>query len=465
MSDFDSITHVYFLGIGGIGMSALARYFNHTGCRVAGYDRTLSGLTKELEKEGIQVHYEDSGAEVRKLVSAPEKTLVVLTPAVPADHKEWNWLKENSYPVFKRSEVLGMICNRKKCIAVAGTHGKTTVSTMTAVILKSSRIGCGAFLGGISKNFDSNLILPDAGDEWLVTEADEYDRSFLRLTPDVAVITYMDADHLDIYGTREEMEESFLQFARQVRPGGCLIVNRDLVSAFRNIPGRKIITYSLYDNADFHAADLKLNAENSCYTFRLVTPSGITSEIEMIYPGILNVENAVAAAAAAWNAGADLNEIPKGLIQYTGVKRRFDIRYQDKSCLFIDDYAHHPRELEAFISSVRLLYPGKKITGIFQPHLYTRTRDFALEFAKSLDMLDTAILLPVYPARELPIEGVNPALIRQFMTSGNCILAEKSDIAGFIRDNRPEILLTIGAGDIELLSDEIISVLNNEKND
>jgi UDP-N-acetylmuramate--alanine ligase len=465
MNGFDHIINVYFLGIGGIGMSALARYFRHLGLEVAGYDRIPSELTKKLETEGVGVHYNDLGKEVRNLVNSQEKTLVVLTPAIPGDHGEWNWLKENGYPILKRSKVLGMICNRKKCLAVAGTHGKTTVSTMTAVILKFSPTGCGAFLGGISKNFNSNLILPGRDDEWIVTEADEYDRSFLQLTPDVAVVTYMDADHLDIYGRLEEMQESFLQFVRQVRKEGCLIVNRDLVSAFNETPDLKIYTYSLSGKADFHAVDLQVNPDNMCYNFRLVTPGGITPLILMNYPGILNVENATAAGAAAFMAGAKLTEIKNGLEKYSGVKRRFDIRFQNKKTLFIDDYAHHPRELHAFITSVKLLYPGKKITGIFQPHLYTRTRDFAEEFAKSLDLLDTTLLIPVYPARELPIQGVNSALIKQYMKSEKCFLAEKGDIPGFIHSNRPEILLTMGAGDIELLTDEIITVLNDEKND
>ncbi len=462
MNEKDHITHVYFLGIGGIGMSALARYFRHLGLEVAGYDRTPSDLTRELEREGIRVHYEDLGEMVKQLVGRPADTLVVLTPAIPAGMGEWNWLLQNGYPVLKRSRVLGMICNSKKCLAVAGTHGKTTVSTMAATILKLSETGCGAFLGGISKNFHSNLLLPEPGDEWLVTEADEYDRSFLQLTPDVAVITYMDADHLDIYGNREEMRSSFLEFAGQVRSNGCLIVKQDLEQEFSLPVDRIKYSYSLAGNGDFCAVETRVNPQTMCYHFRLKTPGGLTPAIEMSYPGIHNVENAVAAGAAAFAAGARLEEISRGLALYSGVKRRFDIRYRDQKTLFIDDYAHHPRELEAFISSVKLLYPGKKITGIFQPHLYTRTRDFAEEFARSLDLLDTVLILPVYPARELPIPGIHSGVILNFMTSGNRMLMEKSGITGYLRRNRPEILLTMGAGDIELLADDIISVLQNE---
>ena len=365
---------------------------------------------------------------------------------------------------MKRSKVLGMICNQQKCLAVAGTHGKTTVSTMAATILKLSKIGCGAFLGGISKNFHSNLVLPEAGNQWLVTEADEYDRSFLQLTPDVAVITYMDADHLDIYGNLEDMKASFFTFAGQVRPGGSLIINREIASAFRIMPERKMYTYSLSGEADFLAIDLRINPETKCYRFRLRTPAGDSDLIEMKYPGILNVENAVAAGAAAFLAGADLREIKTGLEQYSGVKRRFDIRYQGKNTLFIDDYAHHPKELSAFIKSVRLLYPGEKITGIFQPHLYTRTRDFAEEFAESLELLDVILVLPIYPARELPIEGISSELIMKFINSENKYLVEKKDIAGYVRDQKPAVLLTMGAGDIELLADDIISALQDEQN-
>ncbi len=462
MTGIGNIRQVYFLGIGGIGMSALARWFRHSGLSVAGYDRTPSQLTAELQQEGICVHFEDLGAGVQELAGDRHTTLVVVTPALPADLGEWKWLANNNYSIKKRSEVLGLICNRKKCLAVAGTHGKTTISTMAATILKFSDTGCGAFLGGISKNFNSNLILPGKDDQWLVTEADEYDRSFLRLTPDVAVITFMDADHLDIYGQYEELKASFLQFASQIRSGGSLVVRKELASSFNLLSDRRMYTYSLSGEADFCTVKLKMDPLTHNYTFKIKTPAGLTPFITMSYPGKLNVENAVAAGAATFLAGAGLEEIKAGLEKYTGVKRRFDILYRDNKTLFIDDYAHHPEELKAFITSVRLLYPGKKITGIFQPHLYSRTRDFAGEFARNLDLLDRAILLPVYPARELPIPGVDSGLILRKMTLAKKQLAEKHEIASIIRESKPDILLTMGAGDIELMTTEIISCLKNE---
>ena len=463
MKEFDQIKYVYFLGAGGIGMSALARWFRHLGMQVAGYDRTLSALTREMEKEGILIHDTDLGKGVSKLVGRPTDTLVVLTPAIPPDHGEWNWLRDYGFPILKRSKVLGIICNNAKCVAVAGTHGKTTVSTMAATILRSSAMGCGAILGGISKNFNSNLLLPEPGNEWLVTEADEYDRSFLQLTPDIALITYLDADHLDIYGNHEEMKETFLEFASQVRSGGTLILNSEISNAFPEQADKNILTYSLSGESDFHTVDLQVNPGTKCYRFRLQTPAGPTGVIEMNYPGILNVENGVAAGAAAFVAGATLEEIRNGLEAYSGVRRRFDIRYRDSQFLFIDDYAHHPRELGAFIRSVRLLYPGEKITGIFQPHLYTRTRDFAPGFAESLDLLDTAILLPVYPARELPIEGVCSEMILELMQLQDKQLMSKTEVIDYIREQKPGILLTMGAGDIELLAGDIIAVLKNEQ--
>ncbi len=459
MKGAEHIQKVYFLGIGGIGMSALARWFRHEGLSVAGYDRTPSQLTRELAEEGIAVHYDDLGAGVMELAGQPSTTLVVVTPAVPADHGEWSWLRENGFTIAKRSKVLGMICNPRRCIAVAGTHGKTTVSTMAVTILKNSGTGCGAILGGISKNFGSNLVLPGPGDEWMVTEADEYDRSFLELTPDVAVITYMDADHLDIYGQQEAMEVSFLRFAGNIKQGGSLIVRKELAFRFPAVNGLHVYTYSLTGRATFSAVGVTLDPVTKGYHFRITTPGGLTPLITMEYPGLHNVENAVAAAGAAFIAGAGLEEIAAGLGKYTGVKRRFDVLYNSPDRIYIDDYAHHPEELRAFISSVKLLYPGQKITGIFQPHLYTRTRDFAKEFAHSLDLLDTAILLPVYPARELPIPGVSSGMILDLMSLRDKLLAGKGEILPLIRHIKPGILLTMGAGDIELMTGDITSLL------
>lgn len=464
MTGLENITQVYFLGIGGIGMSALARWFRHLGLSVAGYDRTPSLLTATLEKEGLRVHYTDLGEEVSAITGNASDTLVVVTPALPSDHGEWNWFKNNEYTILKRSTVLGMICNPAHCIAVAGTHGKTTVSTMAATILKMSPRGCGAILGGISRNFGTNLLLPGAPEEWLVTEADEYDRSFLQLTPEVAVITYMDADHLDIYGNYEDVITSFLDFADGIKSGGSLVVRRELAGHFPALAGKEVYTYALSGEASFVAGDLTLDPATRNYSFRIHTPGGETPLITMGYPGLHNVENAVAAAAAAFLAGARLHDIARGLTEYKGVSRRFDIRHKSGKCIYIDDYAHHPEELKAFITSVRKMWPEKKITGIFQPHLYSRTRDFSAEFARSLDLLDTALILPIYPARELPIPGVSAELILSQMTLADKRLAEKEEIIPGLRKQNPELLLTMGAGDIELLAEPIIAFLEQEVN-
>ncbi len=464
MTGMENIAHVYFLGIGGIGMSALARWFRHSGLSVAGYDRTPSLLTATLEKEGIRVHYTDLGEEVSAFAGNASDTLVVVTPALPPEHGEWNWFKNNGYTILKRSKVLGMICNPAHSIAVAGTHGKTTVSTMAATILKMSPRGCGAILGGISKNFGTNLLLPGAPEEWLVTEADEYDRSFLQLTPEVAVITYMDADHLDIYGNYDDVITSFLDFAGGIKSGGSLVVRRELAGHFPALAGREVYTYALSGEASFVTSDLTLDPGTRNYSFRIRTPGGETPLITMGYPGLHNVENAVAAAAAAFLAGARLQNIARGLTEYTGVTRRFDIRHQSAKCIYIDDYAHHPEELKTFITSVRKMWPEKKITGIFQPHLYSRTRDFSAEFAQSLDLLDTALILPIYPARELPIPGVSAELILSQMTLADKRRAEKEEIIPCLRKQNPELLLTMGAGDIELLADPIVAFLEQKVN-
>jgi UDP-N-acetylmuramate--alanine ligase len=465
MKGFDNITSVYFIGIGGIGMSALARLFNHSKLTVAGYDRTPSVLTSQLQSEGAKVHFEDYGDSVANIVGPKETTLVVVTPAVPENHGELQWFRKNNYTIWKRARVLGHICRQYHCLAVAGTHAKTTVSTMATIILNQTTTGCGAILGGISKNFETNLLLPDNEYQWMVTEADEYDRSFLQLNPDVAVITSMDADHLDIYGKHEEIIASFREFAHNVRPGGKLLVKKPLEGYFNKYGQNGIYTYALSGNAHFTADELRLDEESRCYIFRLSTPEGLSPEIKMNYPGLLNVENAVAAGAAAFLTGAGLSDIKNGLESYIGVKRRFDIRYQAGNMVYIDDYAHHPEELKAFISSVRALYPGRQITGIFQPHLYTRTRDFADEFAQSLDLLDSVVLLPIYPAREEPIRGINSAMLLGKLRTRNKHLLEKEELPGFIKKHRPEILLTMGAGDIELLNGEIIDALKYEKED
>jgi UDP-N-acetylmuramate--alanine ligase len=460
MNNLQNIKNVYFLGIGGIGMSALARYFKFSGKNVAGYDRTPTTLTAAMQAEGIDVHFED---DIRNIPAKwdPAETLAVFTPALPYEHKELSWFREKTIGLLKRAKVLGMICNDNSCIAVAGTHGKTTVSTMTAHILHYSRIGCGAFLGGISKNFGSNLLLPDKDSPWIVAEADEFDRSFLHLQPQIALVTSVDADHLDIYGDKEKVEESFGKFISQVKPGGILVIKKG-VKLDTGKSKAKVYSYSLKEKADFYPLHLQLSSEGGYYTFDLSTPEGIISNCRMNYPGLVNVENAIGASALAFLAGASADEIKFGIESYSGVVRRFDVRYQGEGHVYIDDYAHHPAELEAVITSVKALYPGKKVTGIFQPHLYSRTRDFAAEFAASLDLLDEAILVPLYPAREEPIPRVSTGMILQLMKLENKVLVDKKQVPLLLRERDCEIVITMGAGDIDSIAGEITEIMKNK---
>ncbi len=458
MKSIEKIRNVYFLGIGGIGMSALARYFKYTGKNVAGYDKTPSPLTDALQAEGISVHFQD---DIRHIPTkwSPAETIAVYTPALPDDHKELNWFKNQPIGLFKRAKVLGMIANEKSGIAVAGTHGKTTTSTMVANILNKTEVGCGAFLGGISKNFGSNLVLPKDDSPWIVTEADEFDRSFLHLQPQLALVTSVDADHLDIYGEKAHIVESFEKFISQIRPNGKLVVKKgiELNTAKTNA---EVHSYSLKDDTDFTTLNLKLDQSTVSYSFDFKTPGGLIANCRMSYPGLVNVENAVGAASLAWLAGASANEIRAGIADYSGVARRFDIQYRSEKKIFIDDYAHHPEELKAFITSVRALFPGKKMTGIFQPHLYSRTRDFATEFAASLDLLDRAVLLPLYPAREEPIKGVSSGIIFHDMKLEQKQMAEKSELEELLRNDKNDIILTMGAGDIDRLVQPIVELLN-----
>lgn len=461
MSNLQNIKNVYFLGIGGIGMSALARYFKYTGKNVAGYDRTRTALTDTLQSEGIDVHYDD---DIRNIPAKwnPGETLAVFTPALPEDHQELSWFREKPISLLKRAKVLGMICNERNCIAVAGTHGKTTVSTLTANILRRSKAGCGAFLGGISKNFGNNFLFPPEDSPWIVAEADEFDRSFLHLQPSLALVTSVDADHLDIYGDKSKMIESFEKFISQIKPGGKLVIKKGVELNVTHTKARTF-TYALEGKADFHSIHPKLSSEGGFYTFDLKTPDGIISNCRMYYPGLVNVENAVAAAALSFLAGASADDIKSGIEEYLGVVRRFDIRYKGNNQIYIDDYAHHPAELKAVISSVRALYPNRKITGIFQPHLYSRTRDFAEEFAASLDLLDEVVLLPIYPAREEPIRGVSSKMILEKMSSPKRFMAEKSTVAELLAGHPTDVVITLGAGDIDGIAGQIIDVLKNKK--
>jgi len=460
MSDLQKIRNVYFLGIGGIGMSALARYFKHLGKNVAGYDRTQTALTETLKAEGIDVHFED---DIRFIPSKwnPAETLAVYTPALPDDHKELSWCREKPIWLMKRARALGMICNEKSCIAVSGTHGKTTVSTMTAVVLNRSKTGCGAFLGGISKNFGSNMLLPPEDSPWIVAEADEFDRSFLHLKPLLALVTSVDADHLDIYGDKQKITESFEKFISQIKPGGKLVVKKG-VELDTSKTQAEVYSYALTEKADFNTVNLHLNNEGGYYSFDLKTPDGIIAHCKLNYPGLVNVENAVAAASLAFLTGAAADEIKSGLEEYQGVLRRFDVKFKSEKQIYIDDYAHHPEELKAVIRSVKALYPNRKITGIFQPHLYSRTRDFAGEFAAGLDLLDEVVLIPVYPAREEPIEGVSSELIFDKIKILDKFLVAKSEVPELLKNHETDVVLTMGAGDIDGIGGQIIEVLKGK---
>jgi len=445
---FNQITKIYFIGIGGIGMSALARYFKAKSCEVCGYDRTETTLTQTLCDEGIAIHYSDDvDAIPQSYKDDKDGVLVVYTPAVPASHSEMQWFRERDYLMMKRSEVLGKISKSKKTIAVAGTHGKTSVSTMIAHLLTDAGIGCDAFLGGISKNYKSNLLL-DENSRYMVAEADEYDRSFLRLYPTIAVVTAMDADHLDIYGTHDALKEAFEQFVSQISPGGTLIMKHGLsLPVSENV---RTFTYSL-DNqdADFHAVNIRKDGDR--YLFTLQTPFEALENVHIGIPGLVNVENGVAAMAVACLTDADSKKIKSGMASFRGILRRFDERVRSNDIVYIDDYAHHPEELRFTIESVRQLYPGRHITAIFQPHLYTRTRDFADMFAKSLSLLDSLILLDIYPAREEPIEGVTSEMIFEKLTISHKCLCTKKEVINILIHRKTDVLLTLGAGDIDTL--------------
>jgi len=448
------IKNIYFLGIGGIGMSALARYFNASGKMVAGYDRTSTPLTDELIDEGIQVHFSDSVKLIPEFIKSGNKhqTLVIYTPAIPKDQLELAYFQEKEFELKKRSEVLGMLTKDKFTIAVAGTHGKTTTSSMIAHLLKSAGLNCSAFLGGISKNYQSNLLLAKnpGQNEIVVVEADEYDRSFLTLFPDVAVITSMDADHLDIYGDKKYLEDSYRLFAKQVKPNGKLVFKKGLPLDTTE-SGRSM--YAIDEQADYSADDIRILDHH--YHFNWHNHSSTITGITSGMPGRHNVENSVAAIAVARMMNIPDDAIRKAFASYQGVRRRFDYRVRSKEIVYIDDYAHHPEELRACIASVKELYPGKKITGVFQPHLFSRTRDFAEGFGKSLSMLDRLLLLDIYPARELPIPGVDSKMILDLVTIKDKKICSKAEVLDELSKNKPEVLLTLGAGDIDQLVEPI----------
>lgn len=437
-------------------MSALARYFISGGWHVAGYDRVSTKLTEELEKEGAAIHYDEQAGMVKTIYQDSAETLVIFTPAIPPEHSELQYFRQAGFTILKRSEVLGMLSVGQRCIAVAGTHGKTTISTLSAHMLKAAEIPCMAFLGGISKNYNTNTILSQ-GSEWMVAEADEFDRSFLRLFPDIAIITSCDPDHLDIYGNKEELELSFRQFIMQVKSGGTIIIKKDIESLASGKADVQIFTYSLNNEADFYAAGIE--PADKGYEFNLQTPDHLIKGLKTGFPGLVNVENAIAVAALGYIMGTGEKAIRKSLETFMGVKRRFDIHINREDLVYIDDYGHHPKELESFIRSVRALYPGRKITGVFQPHLFSRTRDFSEGFARSLSELDEVILLDIYPARELPIHGITSEIIFREVTVENKILCAKSDLMDELKRRKPDVLLTMGAGDIDSFVEPIIKLL------
>lgn len=451
----NKVRNIYFLGVGGIGMSALARYFNAKGFAVAGYDKTESDLTMQLQREGIQVHYDDSVDTIPEDFKNPNFTLVVMTPAIPADLTELHFFRKNGFNVLKRSQVLGEITRSQRGICIAGTHGKTTTSTMTAHLLNSSSVGCNAFLGGISKNFEKNIHISDSSD-LVVIEADEYDRSFLTLSPYMAAVTSADADHLDIYGTEEEYLKGFEDFVSLVRPGGVLVMKYGLPIKAKVAENVTVYTYSR-DCGDFHAENVVV--ENGDIFFDFVHPQGVFAKMKLGVPVDVNVENGVVAMALAMLNGATEAELRAGLASYAGVKRRFEFHLKKDGLVFIDDYAHHPEELKASIDSISKLYPGKKVTVVFQPHLYSRTRDFADDFAKSLSKVDELILLDIYPARELPIEGVSSQMLLDKVSIENKRVLSKQELVEYVKNGSFEVFATIGAGDVDRMIPQLKQAL------
>ncbi len=456
----DNIRSVYFLGIGGIGMSNLARYFMSKGKSVGGYDRAETLLTKALVKEGADIHYADDVANIPVLYTDKETTLIVYTPAMPDDSPELNYFREHGFDIHKRAQVLGLITQSSKALCCAGTHGKTTTSSMLAHILKGSHLDCNAFLGGILKNYDSNLMLSDKS-EFTVVEADEYDRSFHWLHPYMALITSVDPDHLDIYGTEDEYLKSFEKFTSLIQPGGALVVKHNIKLKPQLQSGVRLYTYS-QDKGDFRAENIKVGSGTIRFDF--VTPDSVVKNIELGVPVRINIENGIGSMALAWLNGATDDELRNGMRTFQGAKRRFDFMLKTDSLVMTDDYAHHPDELSASISSVKELYPDKKVLGIFQPHLYSRTRDFADQFARSLSLLDELILLDIYPAREKPIEGVTSQIIFDKVTCKKT-LCKKSELLDIIRNKKDiEVLLTVGAGDIDQLLQPIKELLEERLN-
>ena len=454
----NNINSVYFIGIGGIGMSNLARYFLSKGKMVGGYDRTETSLTKELVKEGANIHYIDSKDLIPITFTDKAHTLVVYTPAIPSDSVELNYFKQNGFDLHKRAEVLGLITKQSKALCCAGTHGKTTTSSMLAHILRQSHLDCNAFLGGILRNYDNNLLLSDKS-EYTVVEADEYDRSFHWLHPYMALITSVDPDHLDIYLTEQAYLESFEKFTSLIQSGGALVIKHNIKLQPRLKEDVRLYTYT-EEKGDFHAQNIRIG--NGEIYFDFVTPKETITNIKLGVPVKINIENSVGAMALAWLNGATPDELRKGISTFQGAKRRFEFILKTDKIVMIDDYAHHPQELAASITSVKALYPDRKVTGVFQPHLYSRTKDFAPDFARSLSLLDELILLDIYPAREKPIEGVTSEIIFNKVTCPKTMCSKEQLLDLIASKNDIEVLLTVGAGDIDQLLIPIKEILERK---
>ncbi len=439
----NDIQKVYFIGIGGIGMSALARYFNSRNVAVFGYDKTATTLTKKLAAEGMMIHYEDDISQIPEGID-----LVIYTPAIPGEHRELNYFREHNFPIKKRAEVLGMISRTQRTIAVAGTHGKTTTTSILTHILREGGVDCTAFLGGIANNFSSNYV--EGKSDWVVVEADEYDRSFLHLHPEIAIILSMDADHLDIYGADEAVKEGFRMFGSQIKKNGKLLVNQKWITEYlqKKEVRNEIKTYGL-ETGDYHATNIKV--VDGYFVFDFKSKMSDIDDLQFNLPGHHNIENATAAIAVALALGVSVDAIRRSLVSFKGIRRRFEIIYRNENVVYIDDYAHHPSELRAAIHAARTLFPNKRITGVFQPHLFSRTRDFLPEFAEVLSTLDEVMLLEIYPARELPIAGVTSEAVYQLITNEAKTLTTMRELLDLLATRDLEVLMTLGAGDIDTL--------------
>lgn len=457
--ELKDIKSIYFIGAGGIGMSAIARYFMKKGKNVAGYDKTPSNLTRQLEQEGMDIHYDEDVDSIPEACKDKENTLVVYTPAIPESHKELAYFRQEGFEIEKRAQVLGMLTRTHKGLCFAGTHGKTTTSTMCAHIMHQSKNDCNAFLGGISKNYSTNYILSEKSD-YVVIEADEFDRSFHQLRPWMSVITSTDPDHLDIYGTKEAYLESFRHYTTLIKPGGALIIHKGLEMKADVNSDVRVYEYAL-DEGDFHAENIKIG--NGKITFDFISPIENVTDIELGHPIPINIENGVAAMAMAQLCGCTADELRNGMKTYRGVDRRFDFRINNENIVFLSDYAHHPKEIYQSAKSIRELYKDKKITAIFQPHLYTRTRDFYKDFADSLSLLDEVVLCDIYPAREEPIPGVSSQLILDNLKPGvEKKLIKKEEILDFVNTGDFEVLLILGAGDLDNYVPQIAEILLNK---